>query len=308
MSKRELCQQIFNQLPQKVRPYFSQGEVASYIPALSQVPATKFGASLSSINGESCFIGDCAENFSTQSISKALCLALALKNYGEDVWNHVGRHLSTSSFNSLAPLEQAGGTPRNPFTNAGAIAMVDYHLTRDKNYSENLLQFIHFLSGNDKITYDQSVAASEKETGNRNKAIAYLMKSCNILHNPVNDVLDTYFLQCSLSMSCNDLSKAFLFLANRGVVPEKGEQILTPLQCRRLNAMLLMFGAYNGAGDFVFRIGLPGKTGVGGGISVIAPGKASITVWSPALDEYGTSVAGLNALETIIHGCNLHIL
>ncbi len=308
MNKNTVYQQIFNELPQKVRPFFSQGKVADYIPALAQVSATKFGAALSFLDGTDYTIGDFSENFSTQSISKAFSLALALKDYGDDVWNHVGLHLAASSFNSLAPLEEAGGTPRNPFTNAGAIAMIDYHLSKDRKYISNLLKFIQVISGNKDIHYDQSVALSEKQTGNKNMAIAYLMKSGNILQNPVEEVLDTYFLQCSLAMSCIDLSKAFLFLVNNGVLPDNNTRILTELQCRRLNAMLLMFGAYNGAGDFVFRTGLPGKTGVGGGIISIAPRKASIAVWSPALDKYGTSVAGLKALELIIEGCALHIL
>ncbi len=299
MTNNNFYQQIFNQLPTKVYPCFSQGNVASYIPALAQIPTTKFGAALSLLNGETCAIGDAAENFSTQSISKAFCLALALKKYGDDVWNHAGRKLSADAFNSLIPLEKSGGTPGNPFTNAGAMAMIDYHLSRDGEYLHNLLTFIRFISGNSKIDYDRAVAISEKETGDKNMAIAYLMKSCNILQNPVEKVLDTYFLQCSLAMTCNDLSKAFLFLANNGTMPETGQQLISPLQCRRLNALLLMFGAYNGAGDFVFRTGLPGKTGVGGGIIVIAPAKGSIAVWSPALDGYGTSVAGLAALEVI---------
>jgi glutaminase len=227
---------------------------------------------------------------------------------GDHIWNCVKRRLTTKTFNAISPLEESGGTPRNPFTNAGALAIVDLLLTFDRHYISKLLEFVQHLCGSKTVEYDLEVADSEKATGYRNAAIAYFLKSCGVVKNNVNDILEAYFIQCSLSMSCLDLSRAFLFLANGGYNPFSDRQILTPLQNRRMNALLLMFGTYNAAGDFVFRIGLPGKSGVGGGLSVIVPGRMSIAVWSPSLDEFGTSIAGLKALELLINSADLTIL
>lgn len=299
---------LLDTLPETMQPYTRQGKVATYIPALGLVPQEKFGIAVTEVNQYCCQAGDACEHFSLQSISKVYALTLALKLIGDDIWGCVQRRLTTKSFNAISPLEDSGGTPRNPFTNAGALAVVDLLLCLESDYIANLRDFARHLSGNQSVEYDLEVANSEKATGHRNAAIAHFLKSCGVIKSDVNDVLEAYFLQCSLSMSCRDLSRALLFLANRGYDPFTDTQILTPLQCRRMNALLLMFGTYNAAGDFVFRIGLPGKSGVGGGLSVIVPGRMSIAVWSPGLDEFGTSVAGLKALELLVESAGLTIL
>jgi glutaminase len=292
-------QAIFDRLPENIRPYLSQGKVADYIPALGSVSPDKFGISATCIDGTVYQTGDSSEQFSLQSITKIFPLILALRSIGDEFWSHVGRKLSAKAFNAITPLEEAKGTPRNPFTNGGAIAIVDVLLSMNPSYTKEILSFVQQLTGNNTIHFDLDVATSEKETGHRNGAIALVLKSYDLLKNRVEDVLEAYFTQCSLAMSCIDLSRTFLFLANHGRDPLTNTQILTPLQCKRINALMLMFGTYDAAGDFVFRIGLPGKSGVGGGLLVIVPGKMTIAAWSPGLDEYGTSVAGFKAMELL---------
>jgi glutaminase len=303
-----MYQAILDKLPGAVQPFTLQGNVADSIPALGRVPREKFGISITEINKTSSHAGDACEQFSVQSISKVFALTLALRLIGDDIWNCVKRRLTTKTFNAISPLEESEGTPRNPFTNAGALTIVDHLLSFDRQYISKLLELVQHLCGNKTVEYDFKVANSEKATGHRNFAIAYYLKSYGVVKNNVNDILEAYFIQCSLSMSCLELSRALLFLAKGGCNPFTGEQILTPLQNRRMNALLLMFGTYNAAGDFVFRVGLPGKSGVGGGLSVIIPGRMSIATWSPSLDEFGTSIAGLKALELFIYSTDLTIL
>lgn len=292
-------QDLFDTLPEQVQPYLNQGKVADYIPALRLVPAEKFGIAATTVSLETYQAGDAGEQFSLQSISKVLALLMALRTIGDDIWETVGRQLTTKSFNAITPLEEAGGTPRNPFTNAGALVMVDRLLSEYSDYPSELLGFVRRLTENNSIQFDVEVAASEKETGHRNIAIAYFLKSCGAILNNVEDILEAYFFQCSLAMSCIDLSRLFLFLANKGIDPISHSKIITPLQSRRINALMMMFGTYDAAGEFVFRIGLPAKSGVGGGLLTTVPGKMSLAVWSPSLDPSGTSVAGLKALEIL---------
>jgi glutaminase len=292
-------QDLFDTLPEQVKPFFGEGKVADYIPALSHIPTNKFGIAATTISSKTYKAGDASEQFSLQSISKVLALFIALQTIGDEIWDTVGRRLTTKSFNAITPLEEAGGTPRNPFTNAGALVMIDRLLSEHSDYPSKLIEFTKLLADNNSIQFDPVVAISEKKTGHRNIAIAHFLKSCGAILNSVDDILEAYFLQCSLAMNCIDLSKILLFLANKGVDPVSHQPIITPLQTRRINALMMMFGTYDAAGEFVFRIGLPAKSGVGGGLVAIVPGRMSIAVWSPSLDVFGTSVAGLKALEIL---------
>lgn len=301
-------QSLFDSIPEKVKPYCSEGKTADYIPALGRISPEKFAIVATQIDDTTYQAGDFNEPFSLQSISKVFALTLAIQIFSDQIWEKVGRRLSARPFNSVIPIEEFGGLPRNPFTNEGAIAITDLLLTRDKEYTKSLLSLVHKVTGNPDISFDNSVALSEKESGHRNIGIAHFLKSYGIIKNPVEMVLETYFLQCSLAMSCKDLSQAFVYLANRGVDRVSNISVLSPKQTRHLNAFLLMFGTYDAAGDFVFKIGLPGKSGVGGGIVAIVPGRMSIAVWSPGLDEHGTSVAGMKALELLTEEKELNIL
>jgi len=290
--------QILAQIYAEIQPLFGQGKQADYIPVLAEVPNTKFGMAITTITGEEYTIGDAFENFSIQSVSKVFTLTMAMEQHGDEIWKRIGREPSGSAFNSLVQLEYENGKPRNPFINAGAIVLTD--LIFKSGVSETLsalLQFVRKLSTNKTISFDPIVAESEKHYGDRNRALANFLKSFGNLENPADKVLDVYFHQCSLTMSCVDLSRAFLFLANKGFSPLINEEITTMRQTKRINSLMLACGLYDAVGDFAYRVGLPGKSGVGGGIIAIVPGELCVAVWSPELNEQGNSLAGTKALE-----------
>ncbi len=293
-------QQILNEIYQELNPDFGQGKVANYIPALANINPNKFGMAVHSISGEKAFVGDVNENFSIQSISKVFTLALAMMECHEKVWERVGREPSGNRFNSLVQLENENGIPRNPLINAGAHVVTDLLSSKYENPKYEILQFIRKLAEKEEIFFDNDVAKSERETGNRNLAMGYFMKSFGNIHNQVRVVLDTYFHQCAIAMSCTDLAKAFLFLANDGIIPYSGEQIIEKLDSDRINALMLTCGMYDSVGDFAYRVGLPSKSGVGGGIVSIVPGELAICVWSPGLSENGNSYVGTKALELFV--------
>ena len=278
-----------------------RGDVAQYIPQLARVDAAKFGLAIITLDGQVFAAGDAAEAFSIQSISKVFSLTLALGKAGDNLWHQVGREPSGSAFNSIVQLEHEQGRPRNPFINAGAIAVTDVLLAghQPKETIGEILRFVRFLAGDDAIVIDEAVARSEAETGHRNVALAEFMASYGKLKNPVPHVLGVYFHQCALAMNCLQLAKAGLYLAGSGKSPVSGYSIVSPARARRINALMMLCGHYDGSGDFAYRVGLPGKSGVGGGILAIAPGKASIAVWSPGLNANGNSLLGTLALERI---------
>jgi glutaminase len=244
-------------------------------------------------------VGDAQIPFSIQSISKLFGLTLAFHLKGDSIWQHVGREPSGNPFNSLVQLEREQGKPRNPFINAGALVVTDMLCTRYTKAENALMEFIRGLANNTDIQYDAKVAASERRTSDRNAAMAHFMKSFGNLSNDVDDVLDAYCKHCAITMSCVDLARAVTFLANHGAVPWSGEQVLDKSSAKRINALMLTCGTYDAAGDFAFRVGLPAKSGVGGGIVALVPGECGICVWSPALEESGNSHAGSIALEML---------
>ena len=288
---------ILNEIAEAAKSEFGKGKVANYIPALAQVPAEKFGIALETIRGEQFGWGDSEERFSIQSISKVFTLALAFRLEGENLWKRVGLEPSGNPFNSLVQLEYEQGIPRNPFINAGALVITDVLLEHYADPKAAILEFIHTLTGQNDIAYDLEVARSERETGYTNAALVNFMKSHGNIRHSVAAVLDVYFHQCSIAMSCRELARAFLLFANPGAIPAPGERILTKSQAKRLNAIMLTCGFYDEAGEFAFAVGLPGKSGVGGGIVAIIPGELAIAVWSPELNEHGNSVLGIKALE-----------
>lgn len=280
-----------------VQPFFGKGKVADYIPALARVRPDQLGIALQTLDGQTAAAGDSEIRFSIQSISKTFSLALAFALEGNDLWKRVGVEPSGNPFNSLIQLEFENGKPRNPFINAGALVVTDVLCRHYDDPKSVILNFIRSLAGESAIHFDDEVAASEKATGFRNQSLAWFLKSCGNLHSDVDTVLDVYFHQCSIAMNCRELSRAFLFLANHGEHPYTGEALLTRSQAKRLNAILLTCGFYDQAGEFAFRVGMPGKSGVGGGVAAFIPGELAIAVWSPELNEYGNSVVGMQALE-----------
>ncbi|MEP5613947.1 MAG: glutaminase [Cyclobacteriaceae bacterium] len=292
-------QEILDAIDQQVDCSQISGEVAAYIPELAKIPGEKFGMYLCDLEGNEAFFGDCEERFSIQSISKVFSLSLALLKEGEALWENVGVEPSGDPFNSLVQLEFENGRPRNPLINAGAMVICDALISHLKNPKEEYLQFVHQISGCPTISYDEKIAKSEKEEGYHNRAMANLIKSHGNIKNDVEEVLDFYFDTCSLSMSCKELAETFTLYANHGKLLPKGTEVFTSKRTKRINALMLTCGFYDEAGEFSFRVGLPGKSGVGGGIAAIYPGKYSVAVWSPKLNKKGNSATGIAALELL---------
>lgn len=295
-------QQIVDEVLGTAEVYRGHGDVATYIPALSKVDPRKLGIAVALRDGSTYVAGDADEPFSIQSISKVFSLSLALQHVGPALWNHVGREPSGSPFNSIVQLEAERGKPRNPLINPGAIVVCD-QLIGDRNADaavEELLKFLRERSGEPGISIDEQVALSESHYGFLNRSLANFVAAFGNLKNPVEEVLSVYFRQCSIAMSCRQLAKAALYLACDGADCGTGEAIILPMRARRINALMLTCGHYDNSGDFAFRIGLPGKSGVGGGILAVVPGTGTVAVWSPGLNAAGTSLAGAVALEKLV--------
>lgn len=283
------------------------GRVADYIPELAVVPPKQFGIALCTPDGAVHTSGAADRPFSIQSISKVFTLTLALQIVGDKLWQRMGREPSGSAFNSLVQLEQERGIPRNPFINAGALVVTDVIESRLQDARGKVLDFVRGLCGNATVDFDPAVAASEQATGYRNAALANFLKSFGNLDNAPDALLDAYFHQCALAMSCIDVARAGLFLANGGVLPATGERVVPRPMAKRINALMQVCGTYDSAGDFAYRVGLPAKSGVGGGILAVLPGRFSACVWSPELDASGNSLAGTRALELLTQKTGLSV-
>jgi glutaminase len=289
-------QNIIEGIHKELKDEMNRGLVASYIPELSNIDAQNFGIHVKHMNGKSYAIGQWNVPFSIQSISKALSLALALPIYKESIWERVDVEPSGNPFNHLTLLELENGIPRNPFINAGAIAIADMLVSHFDNPKQAFLEYVRDLANDQSITFNYAVARSERQTGFGNFAAANLLKSFHNLENDVDEVLDLYFHQCSIEMTCEQLSNAFFMFANHGKCLQQ-KQHLTQSQAKRINAIMLTCGFYDEAGEFAFEVGLPGKSGVGGGIIALLPNHFTITIWSPGLNEKGNSLLGMKALE-----------
>ncbi|MFG6443386.1 glutaminase [Roseateles sp. LKC17W] len=299
-------QLVLDQINAELRPLLGQqGQVARYIPALARVSPAQFGIALRTCDGQTAQAGDSAVPFSIQSVSKVFSLTLAIKALGEALWTRIGREPSGSPFNSLVQLETERGIPRNPFINAGAIAVADRLVTLGDGKAE-LLALLSRLCG-EPVAIDAEVAQSEADTGFRNTALANFMKGFGTLDNDITTVLDVYFNQCAIAMTCEQLACAAGYLCRDGRHPLAGTPVLSPAQARRVNALMLTCGTYDAAGEFAFCIGLPCKSGVGGGIVAVVPDHLTLCVWSPALDPTGNSLLGRQALELFVAKTGLSV-
>jgi glutaminase len=293
-------QAILEEIQAEITPLLGQGKVADYIPALAQIDPLQFSMAITCNDGSYYSVGDDLKNFSIQSISKVYSYTLALRAYKAELFTRVWREPSGNPFNSLVQLEYEAGIPRNPFINAGAIVVSDTlisHFKNAQNSRQEILSFIQKCAKNSDVTINPEVASSEMEHGHRNMSLAHLMKSFGNLENEVEEVIENYFHQCSIAMNVKELSRSMLYLANQGCDPITKERIITPSQAKRINSVMLTCGHYDASGDFAYRVGLPGKSGVGGGIVAIVPQKMAIAVFSPALNEHGNSLVGTKALE-----------
>lgn len=292
-------QTLLNDILAEVHPLIGQGKVADYIPALADVSAQQLGIAVYGNDGSCYTAGDAETLFSIQSISKVFSLVQAIGHSGEAIWERLGHEPSGQPFNSLVQLEFERGRPRNPFINAGALVICDINQSRFAAPALSMRDFVRRLSGNPQVLSDSKVADSEYQFRARNAAMAYLMQSFGNFHNEVDNVLRSYFSYCALRMSCVDLARAFCFLANDGFCKHSGEQILSARQSKQVNSIMATSGLYDEAGNFAYRVGLPGKSGVGGGIVAVVPGRFTVCVWSPELNAAGNSLAGMAALELL---------
>ena len=290
-------QQILENIYQSILPYAKEGKQADYIPALAKVNPDQFGMCIHTIYGEIYSIEQADTRFSIQSISKVFALAMCLSLKGDDLWKKVGKEPSGTAFNSLFQLEIEKGVPRNPFINSGAIVMADILLSNLADPEADYLRFVRTVAGNDTIDYNRQVAESEREKGYLNAAIANLLKYHGTIEGDIERVLHFYFLMCSIEMSCRELSRAFMAFANHRRKFDYAGVRLTASQVKRINAIMQVCGFYDEAGEFSYLVGLPGKSGVGGGIVAVYPLQYSVAVWSPRLNSKGNSVMGIKALE-----------
>ncbi len=300
-------QKILDEIEICLRPQLGQnGKVADHIPALAKIPVEKFGMALRTKDGVEAQSGNFDEHFSIQSVSKLFSLTLAMKHLGNDLWQRVGREPSGDPFNSLVQLEFEQGKPRNPFINAGAIAIAD-RLTSLGNADAEVLKLLSGLC-DEPLEVDEEVAASEMDSGYRNLALIALMKEFGKIDNSIPQVLESYFRQCSIRMNCLQLARATGFLCRRGKHPYRSsEEVVSDRQALRLKSLMLTCGTHDAAGEFAFRVGLPCKSGVGGAIVAVVPDELSLCVWSPAFDENGNSVLGMQALEMFVAKTRLSV-
>jgi len=298
-----ILQDVYTELSQ----IKDRGQLATYIPELANVNPDKFGIHISTVEGDHHGLGNHQEKFSCQSIIKVLSLCLAFKTEGVKIWKRVGVEPSGTAFNSLVQLEHEQGIPRNPFINAGAIVICDILLSQLDEPKIEFIEFVRHLALKSDIDYNSKIAASEKAHGFRNAALINLMKSFGNIENPIENVLDFYYDICSIEMSCEELAQTFLVFANNGCIPSTNERVITTSKSKRINAIMQCCGFYDEAGEFSFKVGLPGKSGVGGGIVALHPGKYSVAVWSPRLNKKGNSYKGILALEMLTTKSELSI-
>lgn len=288
---------LLSTLDRDARQQDNWGAVACYIPELANVDPAQFAISLCTVDGREYHAGDYCTRFSIQSVSKVFALALALGRLGDGLWERVGREPSGRAFNSIVQLEAEQGIPRNPFINAGAIVTTDVvlggHAPRDS--LGEILNFIRAAAGDSNIHINRSVARSEQQTGHRNYSLAWFLKSCGNLVNDCDRVLGTYFHQCAIEMTTAQLARAARFLCDGF----DHQRLIGIERVRAINALMMTCGHYDGSGDFAYRVGFPGKSGVGGGIMAVVPNVAAIAVWSPGLDRYGNSLQGTAALAQL---------
>ncbi|KAA1247141.1 glutaminase [Aquimarina sp. RZ0] len=292
-------QEILNEIEIELSKKLKSGKIASYIPELAKIDQNKLGMHLYCINSGHYGFGDEKEKFSIQSISKVFSLTMAMNLVGDKLFSRVDVEPSGDPFNSLVQLEYENGIPRNPFINAGALVIADVLVSNLENPKKEFLNFIHKISGDDSIRVNDKVFESEKKFSHRNAALLNLMKSFGNIQNDIETVLDLYIYQCAIEMSCHELTTAFMIYANGGKMLSNNIQVISTTGIKRINAIMQTCGFYDEAGEFSFRVGLPGKSGVGGGIAAIHPGQYAVTVWSPLLNPKGNSAVGMYALERL---------
>jgi glutaminase len=285
------------------------GKNATYIPELAKANPNHFAISIATVDGQLFTVGDAEIAFSIQSISKIFAYALALEDNDHDTLFHeIGLDATGEKFNSIAPVEKGQASSLNPYVNAGAIQTTSY--IKGKNSAEKWARFFAFLQtfGDGKLVLSQRIYQSETETNIRNHAIAHLLKSHGKLRGDPKDVLDRYTKACAVMVTSNQLALMGATLANNGKNPLTQQQVISPTVTRHVLSQMLVNGLYEKSGTWVVTIGVPAKSGVGGGILAIVPNKMAIAVYSPPLDAAGNSVRGQKVLEALSNIWGLHLL
>lgn len=301
-----ISEKILSGILEKNRAYYTQGKVADYIPELGKMDAKAIAFSLVDKNGKVFSTGDVHKKFTMQSISKIIALMLAVNERGEaDVFDKIGYFGSDKPFNHFSNLETTG-KPLNPMMNAGAILTTSLIAGDGEKPFLKILDMVRYITKNKTIDYNKSVYESEKSTGNRNRGMFYLMKN-NGLISGNEDQLDNYFKQCSIELTAEDLAKIGYFFANQcvrfdGDATHKNKEIAKLIESQMLTA-----GMYEFSGEYSRNVGLPSKSGVGGGITVSVPGKMGIGVFSPALDQHGNSLAGYHMILDLVKQYDLSV-
>lgn len=309
VKKLDGASELLGWIAEEVKPLLSKGSLPSFIPQLQVVAQEQFGIALVTLDGEEFAAGDADVAFSIQSISKLFSVMLALERLGDDLWRRVGREPSGTPFNELVQIDREEGTVRNPFINAGALVVTDILCS---GYAQPELALLHALrrsSKDDSVDIDLAVMRSERETCHRNAAIAHILKSYGSIVSPVDLVLDTYCRQCALTMSCRQVARSALSLVSSDSL--LSDDFFSKLSFRHRQsviALMLTCGMYNAAGDYAARVGLPMKSGVGGGIVAVIPGVGSLCAWSPGLDDVGNSLAAGRAIELFVEHTGTSII
>ena len=292
------------------RYYTQQGHVATYIPQLAKVDPEKLGIYIITEGEHDSFAGDCFDQFTMQSVVKTVILLQALMDSGVDkVRSLVGMEATGKPFDTFNYSDQAlTGAHINPMVNTGAIALCT--LIHGETYDEKfcrLLDLTRRLADNPELMVDEDVYRSEKETGNKNRALAYMLTAYGMIHDPVEEILDCYFRACSILVTCRDLARIGLVFANHSRDPKNGKRYFCPELARYVNATLVTCGMYDGSGEFALTVGFPAKSGVGGGILGVIPRRMGIGVYAPALDKHGNSMAGVKVLAQLSRELDLGI-
>jgi len=295
-------EEMLEQLVEECRPFTKQGTVATYIPELAKGDPNNLGIYVLRSDGKHFQAGNWNKRFTIQSVVKPVLLLLALMDNGEEyVRSRVGVEATGKPFDAINVTDQTLISEHlNPMVNMGAIAMCS--LIKGKDYNERferLLDLTRKLAGDPDIYLDEDVYLSEKRTGNKNRALAFLLKTYGLIEDEVEDVLDCYFKACSISVNSKDLATIGFVLANRGKLPQTEERVFPTRYAHYVNAIMMTCGMYDGSGNFAVDVGVPAKSGVGGGIMVSIPTRMGIGIFGPALDHKGNSVAGIQLLKRL---------
>lgn len=305
----DITQSRLDDFFKSIKSLYQQGKLASYIPELMNANAQALGIYIIDLEGNELYSGDVDTKFTIQSVSKVVTLIYALEAYGDEVFTRIGVEQTADAFNSIIKLEtRNNGKPLNPLINAGAIATTSFIVEKEgKDGFENLSKFLRKLAKNDDISVNASVYASEKRTGDTNRALAYFQKGQRTFEADVEDVLDAYFKTCSHEVRVKDLANIARIIANNGLDPDSGHRYFSMKNARMTKAIMSTCGMYDSSGAFALKVGIPSKSGVGGGIMSVVPGKYGIGIVGPALDEKGNSAAGVALLSKLSEAYALSI-